>query len=489
MKKLSLWHLSFLIYTAVILTGCGSDHKKDAFKPASAVLPAAGTTVAQSAEPQDPSEPVGEVFGEKITRERFNFIRRTAEIFSLSGKELKNENEYRYEAWKNLILLKEAENRKIEVPREEIMAEAVRLLAEKKIDYGGAAYEKFVEDNFGEDSKTFESRIGDLLRIKKLVYRIMNPPPAKITKEDAYQKFLNQYNSMNYEFVRFPTLEEASAFYKSMTPKKWDEAKAKDPKFSTPTGHISLEAIIDLWKVTKADAYRVHAMKIGDIAAPAAMVKGYGVFRLREKKNADPKEYNDTKEAEYIKVLEHVYLYEQTQGVFNDITKRANLHDYEKDKVMVIETSAGPIEVQLYTEIAPKACENFMRLAEKGYYDGLTFHRVIKGFMIQGGDPKGDGTGGESIWGKPFEDEVRKDVQFEKGGILAMANSGPNTNGSQFFITLSPQPNLNMKHTIFGEVITGIDNVVKIGGAATDPANDKPLEAQKILKISLKKWK
>jgi len=102
-------------------------------------------------------------------------------------------------------------------------------------------------------------------------------------------------------------------------------------------------------------------------------------------------------------------------------------------------------------EVAPKACENFIGLAEKGAYNGLAFHRVIKGFMIQGGDPLGTGAGGESLWGKPFEDEFDKSVRFDRPGLPAMANSGPGTNGSQFFITTVPTPRLNDKHTIFGE--------------------------------------
>ena len=124
---------------------------------------------------------------------------------------------------------------------------------------------------------------------------IMHPPAPKITDQDAKQKFLNQYNSMLTEFVNFPSLEEANSFFKKMTQKKWDEEMKKNPKFATPTGHISLEAVIDLWKVPTEDAYRIHAMGLGKIAAPAKMYKGYGVFRLKEKKSADLKEYTEKK--------------------------------------------------------------------------------------------------------------------------------------------------------------------------------------------------
>lgn len=152
---------------------------------------------------------------------------------------------------------------------------------------------------------------------------------------------------------------------------------------------------------------------------------------------------------------------------------------------VVLETSAGEIEIELKSDIAPKACENFKGLAQKGYYDGTIFHRVIKGFMIQGGDPKGTGTGGQSIWGKEFEDEVTPVAKFDATGIVAMANAGPNTNGSQFFITTAKTPWLNMKHTIFGEVVRGYDVVQAIENTAVD-GNDRPMQAQKIIKASVK---
>ena len=156
------------------------------------------------------------------------------------------------------------------------------------------------------------------------------------------------------------------------------------------------------------------------------------------------------------------------------------------NKIVVLETNQGIIEIKLMPEIAPKACENFIGLVEKGYYNGIVFHRVIKGFMIQGGDPTGTGAGGESIWGEAFEDEVSPNIKFDKPGILAMANAGPNTNGSQFFITTAQTPWLNMRHTIFGEVISGYDVVQKIESAATG-ANDKPISEQKIIRAYLKK--
>lgn len=168
----------------------------------------------------------------------------------------------------------------------------------------------------------------------------------------------------------------------------------------------------------------------------------------------------------------------------------AMLHSMEtkpmaQEPVVVLETNQGTIEITLKTKSAPKACENFLGLVEKGYYNGIIFHRVIKNFMIQGGDPTGTGRGGESIWNKPFEDEFSGGEEFDKPGLLAMANAGPNTNGSQFFITTTETPWLNQRHTIFGEVTQGYPVVQSIEGIETDGA-DRPKNDQKILKAYVK---
>jgi peptidylprolyl isomerase len=152
-----------------------------------------------------------------------------------------------------------------------------------------------------------------------------------------------------------------------------------------------------------------------------------------------------------------------------------------------LQTTQGEVIIELYEDIAPLAVENFTTHTKNGYYNGLTFHRIIKDFMIQGGDPTGTGAGGESIWKKPFKDEFKSGVVFDKSGILAMANAGPRTNGSQFFITTAPTPWLNGYHTIFGKVITGMDVIGKLNNVRTSGAasGDKPLQVQKILKATV----
>lgn len=151
-------------------------------------------------------------------------------------------------------------------------------------------------------------------------------------------------------------------------------------------------------------------------------------------------------------------------------------------KTAVIETNMGTMEIELFTEKAPITTKNFIDLANKGFYDNLIFHRVIKDFMIQGGDPKGTGVGGP---GYTIKDEFHKDLKHDSAGILSMANAGPNTGGSQFFITLAATSWLDNKHAVFGKVIKGTDVLQKIGSVKVG-ANDRPIEKVVIKKITIK---
>lgn len=151
---------------------------------------------------------------------------------------------------------------------------------------------------------------------------------------------------------------------------------------------------------------------------------------------------------------------------------------------VVLDTSMGIITVELYTAHAPKTCQNFHSLAQRGYFNGTIFHRVIPGFMVQGGDPTGTGRGGTSIYGEKFEDEIDPALKHTGAGILSMANSGPNTNGSQFFITLAPTPWLDGKHTIFGRIKTGLRAVQRMGLVQTGEG-DRPIDEIKIVRASV----
>jgi cyclophilin family peptidyl-prolyl cis-trans isomerase len=168
--------------------------------------------------------------------------------------------------------------------------------------------------------------------------------------------------------------------------------------------------------------------------------------------------------------------------------------DYKEDverPIAVFETSLGSFEAELYAKECPETVWNFINLAEgrqetvRGgtFYDGLIFHRVIEGFVIQGGCPEGTGTGGP---GYQFKDEFHSSLRHDREGILSMANAGPNTNGSQFFVTLSATPHLDDRHSVFGKVTKGLDVVNKIGSVNTD-AGDRPSEPVVINKVTVQR--
>ncbi len=153
----------------------------------------------------------------------------------------------------------------------------------------------------------------------------------------------------------------------------------------------------------------------------------------------------------------------------------------EKTVKVRIQTTLGDIQVELYPEEAPKTVENFVTLAQKNFYDGIIFHRVIPGFMVQTGDPTGTGRGGP---GYQFEDEFSDELRHDKPGVLSMANSGPGTNGSQFFITVAPTPWLDDHHSVFGRVTGGMDVLEKIVNAPRN-SQDKPLQEVKMLRVEV----
>jgi cyclophilin family peptidyl-prolyl cis-trans isomerase len=156
-----------------------------------------------------------------------------------------------------------------------------------------------------------------------------------------------------------------------------------------------------------------------------------------------------------------------------------------ENPIAEIETTLGTIKIELFPKEAPDTVKNFVTLVEKGYYDGVIFHRVIPGFMIQGGDPTGTGRGGP---GYTINDEFHPKLRHNKAGMLSMANAGPDTGGSQFFITLAPTPHLDDRHAIFGQVIEGQDVVKKIGDVPRD-RGDRPNTPVKMVKVKIKKSK
>ncbi|OWM82099.1 peptidyl-prolyl cis-trans isomerase CYP65 isoform X2 [Punica granatum] len=178
-----------------------------------------------------------------------------------------------------------------------------------------------------------------------------------------------------------------------------------------------------------------------------------------------------------------------TSTSYDPVTK--NEYEYvkveknpKKKGYVQLHTTHGDLNIELHCDITPRTCENFIMLCEQGYYNGVPFHRNIRNFMIQGGDPTGTGTGGESIWGKPFKDELNSKLLHSGRGVVSMANSGPHTNGSQFFILYKSANHLNFKHTVFGGVVGGLTTLSVMEKVPVDD-NDRPLEEIKIINVTV----
>ncbi|XP_050525519.1 peptidyl-prolyl cis-trans isomerase-like 3 isoform X2 [Daktulosphaira vitifoliae] len=152
---------------------------------------------------------------------------------------------------------------------------------------------------------------------------------------------------------------------------------------------------------------------------------------------------------------------------------------------VTLHTDIGDIKIEIFCEECPKTAENFLALCASDYYNGSLFHRNIKGFIVQTGDPTNTGKGGQSIWGRKFEDEFKENLKHKERGIVSMANNGPNTNASQFFITYSAQPNLDLKYTIFGRIIDGYETLDELEKLPVNAKNFKPLTDIKIQYITI----
>jgi len=206
-------------------------------------------------------------------------------------------------------------------------------------------------------------------------------------------------------------------------------------------------------------------------------------LRTKEKKRTRQKRLKIALGILFVVVLMGVYFYTSrpsTPGV-NLPTSAPNTSSSSSNRIAIIDTSMGTMEFELFEDKAPITTSHFIDLAQRGFYNGLTFHRVVKGFVIQGGDPTGTGTGGS---GKTIPDEIVPELKHDSIGVLSMANAGPNTGDSQFFITLAPEPHLDGKYSIFGKLIKGQDVLLAIGSVPVD-AKDKPLTPV-TMKITIK---
>uniref|UniRef100_A0AAQ4RWN9 RING-type E3 ubiquitin-protein ligase PPIL2 n=1 Tax=Gasterosteus aculeatus aculeatus TaxID=481459 RepID=A0AAQ4RWN9_GASAC len=271
-----------------------------------------------------------------------------------------------------------------------------------------------------------------------------------------------------------------------------DEEKAKlDPAYHLKTTNLETrETLAELYKDYKGDKLLASTMK-----EPAAKktdklnAAHYSTGRVSASFTSTAMTPSTTHEADAIADDTVRYRYVKKKGYVRLHTNKGDLNlELHCDKTGLSAVSClCPLPVLFLTLSAhfvlqvPKAGENFIRLCKKGYYDGTVFHRSIKNFMIQGGDPTGTGTGGESFWGKPFKDEFKPNLSHAGRGILSMANSGPNTNKSQFFITFRSCIYLDRKHTVFGRIVGGFEALTAMENVESDPKSDKPKSEIKII--------
>ncbi|XP_023694726.1 RING-type E3 ubiquitin-protein ligase PPIL2 isoform X2 [Paramormyrops kingsleyae] len=249
-----------------------------------------------------------------------------------------------------------------------------------------------------------------------------------------------------------------------------DEEKAKlDPAYHLKTTNLETrETLAELYKDYKGDSLLASTMK------------------EPEKKKTDKFNAAHYSTGRVSASFTSTAMTPQTTHEADKIADDVVRYQYVKKKGYIrLHTNKGDLNLELHCDKVPKAGENFIKLCKKGYYDGTIFHRSIRNFMIQGGDPTGLGTGGESFWGKPFKDEFRPNLSHTGRGVLSMANSGPNTNKSQFFITFRSCTYLDRKHTVFGRIVGGFETLTAMENVESDPKTDKPKSEIKLLSATV----
>ncbi|MBN3289249.1 PPIL2 ligase, partial [Polypterus senegalus] len=249
-----------------------------------------------------------------------------------------------------------------------------------------------------------------------------------------------------------------------------DEEKAKlDPSYHLKTTNLETqETLAELYKEYKGDELLASTMKVP------------------EKKKTDKLNAAHYSTGKVSASFTSTAIAPETTHEADSIEEDVVRYQYVKKKGYVrLHTNKGDLNLELHCNMVPKTCENFIKLCKTAYYDGTVFHRSIRNFMIQGGDPTGTGTGGESCWGKPFKDEFKPNLSHAGRGVLSMANSGPNSNKSQFFITFRSCTYLDRKHTVFGRVVGGFDTLTAMENVESDPKTDRPKSEIKILNATV----
>jgi hypothetical protein len=250
-------------------------------------------------------QPAGEFFGVPVPMDNYRFVKAALVIFGARwGTEPTTPQEMEDRVWENLLFSYEAHRRNITVAQEEIDDEITRLLEAEKVAFDWKkdkpSYEKWVKDRVKEPRELFENQLKHLIQLQALRESVRKSFQPKVTQEEALQEYLNEYNTLAVEFVQFEDLKAAQAYYAKMKdPKLWEKEAKKNPKFAVRPGFVSLECLIELWKIPKEDAYAMLDLKEGSVYKPTPIYRGYGVFHTLEKRVAKKEKFSEVEKSYY----------------------------------------------------------------------------------------------------------------------------------------------------------------------------------------------
>ena len=274
-------------------------------------------------------------YGVKVSLGNYYFVKQTIAVFgSRFGEAVATPDELEDQVWTQLLLSYEAFRRNITVSAAELDEELDKTLKSEKASFDrkkdAAAYEKWVKDKTGETVEMFENQLRHLIQLEKLRKQVMDGIVPTVTLEEARQEFLNEYNTLELELVQFDELKDAQAFYRKMQkPSLWVEERRKNPKFAKYPGFVSLEFLINMWKIPKDDCYKMLGEKIDSIYPPTPIYKGYGVFRILKKRLADEQEFAKLKDS-YFKQVEMIKKYEGFNAWLKKLKEEARIRIYPK---------------------------------------------------------------------------------------------------------------------------------------------------------------
>ena len=270
-----------------------------------------------AADQPEAQQPVGEFSSWKapVSKGNYYFVKGAISVFGTRwGAEPQTEQEFEDRTWEQLVLSFEAYKRDIAVDQKEVDAEIAKMLTAEKVTFDrakdGKAYADWVMTKAKEPVELFENQLRHLIQLEKLRAQMLDSFKAEVTEQEAFQEFLNEYNTLELELVQFDELDKAKDYYRKMqNPSAWDAAGKKDPKFCRKPGFVSLEFLMNMWKIPKDDLYKMMKLKENSVYPPSPVWKGYGVFRIVKKRVADEKEFPRLKDS-YFKQVEMIRKYE-----------------------------------------------------------------------------------------------------------------------------------------------------------------------------------